>query len=152
PFWYARVLGIYHAKVSTTHPDAQVKGSERMSFFLVRWFGSEPNYSYGFRSARLPKIGFVPWLEEKDNFAFGFLDPARVLRGCHIIPNFRLGTTTTLLPYESQMARQLPDEQFFEDELAVQPVFKHEDYVNYLVDIFVDRDMVMRHFGGAIGH
>jgi hypothetical protein len=73
-FWYARVIGIYHAKVYTTHPQVQDGGQvRRMKFLWVRWFGSEPNYNHGFHRGRLPKIGFVP---STDDFAFGFLDPA----------------------------------------------------------------------------
>ncbi len=76
-YWYARVLGIYHAKVSTSHPDA-TNGTEirRMEFLWVRWLGAEPGHRYGFRHAVLPKIGFVP---STDDYAFGFLDPKHVI-------------------------------------------------------------------------
>ena len=76
-YWYARVIGIYHAKVYTTHPQVQGGGQvHRMNFLWVWWFGSEPNYNHRFREGRLPKIGFVP---STDDFAFGFLDPAHVI-------------------------------------------------------------------------
>jgi len=44
-FWYAQVIGIYHAKVYTMHPQVQDGGQvRRMEFLWVWWFGSEPNY------------------------------------------------------------------------------------------------------------
>jgi hypothetical protein len=104
PFWYARVIGVYHAKVYTTHPQVQGGGQvRRMNFLWVRWFGSEPKYNHGFREGRLPKIGFVP---STDDFAFGFLDPAHVIRSCHLIPAFAAGRTTALLPYATSVARR----------------------------------------------
>ncbi|KAF7372464.1 C2H2-type domain-containing protein [Mycena venus] len=73
PFWYARVLGVFHADVLHTGPESRTNGSQSMEFLWVRWFGIEPNYRSGFKVARLPKVGFVP---EDDPNAFGFLDPA----------------------------------------------------------------------------
>jgi hypothetical protein len=65
-----------------------------MEFLWVRWFGVEPGYHWGFKTARLPKIGFVP---NTDDMAFGFLDPSLVIRGCHLVPSFADGCTTKLL-------------------------------------------------------
>ncbi|KAJ2914038.1 hypothetical protein MD484_g6384, partial [Candolleomyces efflorescens] len=141
PFWYARVIGIFHARVMTDHARASSKGWEWMPFLWVRWFGAEPGYTPSFTHARLPKIGFVQWEEEYDNYAFGFLDPGQVLRGCHLIPAFHLGHTTELLPHDCPIARQVKSENS-----------STQDWTNYYVNIFVDRDMVMRHFGGGIGH
>lgn len=106
PFWYARVIKIFHAKVSCSHTRASSKGAERMAFMLVRWLGSEPGYRSGSRSARLPKVGFVEYLPDVDNFAFGFLDPKQIVRGCHLIPDFRSGQGLDLLPFHKTVARQ----------------------------------------------
>ncbi|KAF8237554.1 hypothetical protein L208DRAFT_1148665, partial [Tricholoma matsutake] len=65
-----------------------------MEFLWVQWFGTEPGYHWGFKSALLPKIGFVP---ESDGNAFGFLDPSLILRGCHLVPCFSDGCTSQLL-------------------------------------------------------
>ena len=97
-YWYARVIGIYHANVwvdseQTDIPDA--RRVKRMDFLWVRWFGKEPEYISSSRRARLPKIGFV---ESTDEFAFSFVDPANVVRGCHLIPAFHEGRTVDLLP------------------------------------------------------
>jgi len=89
PYWYARVLGVYHANVwaeNSVIPGA--RNVRRMDFLWVRWFGEEPGYRSGFRRARLPKIGFV---ESSDEFAFSFVNPADVVRGCHLIPAFNAG-------------------------------------------------------------
>jgi hypothetical protein len=82
PYWYARVIGIFHALVSSSHPGVKSKSRVRMEFLWVRWFGVEPGrYRHGFHLARLPKIGFV---ESSDEYAFTFLDPGQVIRGAHI--------------------------------------------------------------------
>ncbi|KAH8984066.1 hypothetical protein EDB86DRAFT_2750235, partial [Lactarius hatsudake] len=91
PFWYARVLGIYHANVYfglESHP-------ERIEFLFVRWFGHAPDWPGGPAARRLDRVGWVP--EHDASGAFGFLDPARVVRACHLIPAFAEGKTTRLL-------------------------------------------------------
>jgi hypothetical protein len=120
PFWYARVIGIFHAYVSSTHPDVHGKALRSMDFLWVRWFGMEPSpYHHGFHLARLPKIGFV---EASDNYAFTFLDPAQVVRGTHIIPAFSAGRTSALLPVTKSVARVLnPDDE--------------DDWVNFYVNM-----------------
>jgi len=124
PYWYARVLGIYHVKVSTTHP-AVVNGGEvrRMEFLWVRWLGEEPGHKHGFRRAVLPKIGFVPYT---DDYAFGFLDPKHVIRSCHLIPAFSCGRTSELLPVEHTNARRL--------EKYGQP-YETDDWTNFYVNM-----------------
>ncbi len=109
PYWYARVLGIYHANVwvegSSTSDARDVRS---MAFLWVRWFGEDPGYHSGFRQARLPKIGFI---ESTDEFAFSFINPADVVRGCHLIPAFRFGRSAGPLPWPRSMARCLNPEE-----------------------------------------
>jgi len=120
PFWYARVIGIFHASVSSCHPGVTEKSTCRMDFLWVRWFGVEPGrYRHGFRYARLPKIGFV---ESTDEYAFTFLDPTQVIRGSHLIPAFAEGRTSALLQATKSVARVLdPDEE--------------NDWVNFYVNM-----------------
>jgi hypothetical protein len=106
PFWYARVLGVFHARILHTGPLATNRSIQHMEFLWVRWFGVVPRYRYGHRAARLPKIGFVP---DSDPLAFGFLDPSLVLRGCHLIPAFNDGRTSDLLTVPCTVAHP-PDE------------------------------------------
>lgn len=121
PYWYARVIAVYHANIWTTNP-AVIDGDNvrRMDFLFVRWFGEEPDYSFGFRQARLPKIGFVP---SSDEYAFGFLDPRHVVRGCHLVPAFNGGRTSELLPTDHSVARIL-------EGAAV------DDWVNFYVNVY----------------
>ena len=105
PYWYARVIGIYHANVWAEN--AAIPGgrdTRRMDFLWVRWFGIEPAHRSRSRKARLPKLGFV---ESTDDYAFSFLDPALVIRGCHLIPAFAMGRSAILLPQSRTIARRL---------------------------------------------
>jgi hypothetical protein len=120
-YWYARVIGIFHAMVSSSHVGVEEKSFRHMDFLWVRWFGVEPGYRHGFRYARLPKFGFV---ESTDDYAFTFLDPALVIRGVHMIPAFAEGRTTALLPATKSLARVLN----LEDE---------DDWVNFYVNMYV---------------
>ncbi|KIL62599.1 hypothetical protein M378DRAFT_12683 [Amanita muscaria Koide BX008] len=135
-YWYARVIGIFHAMVSSSHVNVSNHSFQRIEILWVRWYGAEPGYRHGFRQGRMPKVGFVTHTDED---AFGFLDPNCVIRGCHMIPAFAEGRTSELLPLPKSAARVL-------DQTEV------DDWTNYYVGIFADRDMMLRHFGGAIGH
>jgi hypothetical protein len=115
-YWYARVLGIFHAKVNHIGLEARNHSIQHMEFLWVRWFGMEPGYRWGFKTARLPKIGFVP---DTDEGAFGFLDPSLVIRGCHLVPCFANGRTSGLLRTSTLTAARRPDED--------------EDWANYYV-------------------
>ncbi|TFK65061.1 hypothetical protein BDN72DRAFT_871914 [Pluteus cervinus] len=134
PYWYAKVIGIYTVDVlhigEKSKDDSQV---HTLSFLWVRWFGVDPDHQYGQRHASLPRIGFVP---EADDFAFGFLDPAKVIRSVHLIPDF-VHTKTPDLP---------------QGKTAAKPKGEVTDWSYYYVGIFVDRDMYFRYLGGGVGH
>ncbi|EJD33608.1 hypothetical protein AURDEDRAFT_36903, partial [Auricularia subglabra TFB-10046 SS5] len=91
-FWYARVVGIYHARIF--HPLLTPKGPRRVEFLWVRWLGADPEWQSGWASRRLDRLGYVP---ASDGDAFGFLNPALVLRACHLIPGFAHERTMELL-------------------------------------------------------
>ena len=101
PFSYARVLGIYHANVY--FGDRFESRPERMDILFVRWFKCDPTWQGGPGNRRLGRLSWVPGHSSR---VFGFLDPAHVLRACHLIPAFARGLTTCLLNL-SQM-RDLP--------------------------------------------
>ncbi|TRM55172.1 hypothetical protein BD626DRAFT_607153, partial [Schizophyllum amplum] len=128
-FWYARVLGIFHANVFR---DQDADKPVRMEFLWVRWYGSEPEWTGGPGALRLDRIGYVR--EDDSSGAFGFLDPALVVRACHLIPAFAHGRTASLL--SSSVAR---------DNIT-------GDWESYYVARFVDRDMMMRYLGLGVGH
>ena len=112
PYWYARILGIYHAnvryigKTSTVSHDPQ-----RMEFLFVRWFGCELTPKPGWKAKRLTSLGFVPG---NDEGAFGFIDPAQVIRSVHLIPAFAWGHTDEYLSGQSVIARGVdkPDDDW----------------------------------------
>lgn len=84
PYWYAKVLGIFHVNV-------RISGSldiMRMDFLWVHWFGRDPDHSGGFKTHRLHRIGL---LDPTSAESFGFLDPSDVLRAVHLIPTFSVG-------------------------------------------------------------
>jgi len=157
PFWYAAVLGVFHADVQHAAEDSRDFRFNKMEFLWVRWLGVVPGHSFGKRQAKLLKIGFVP---DSDEFAFGFLDPSHIVRGCHLIPSFIDGKTQDLLTTDSQ------------GESLGRVGTKGDDWANYYVGMyvnchqqtkqsltvysslysFVDRDMFMRFSGIGIGH
>lgn len=156
PFWYARVLGIFHLDVIHTGSESRNGSVQRMEFLWVRWYGTEPGYRSGFKAARLPKIGFVP---DTDEYAFGFLDPSLVLRGCHLVPAFAAGRTNSLLsllPGQTTAARAADEEDDWENFYVIMCV--HLNLYRCLCLLtsteysWVDRDMFMRYLGDAAGH
>lgn len=118
PYWYARIIGIFHAMVLQT---GQSKSGDpkKMEFLFVRWFGIDDDDDKigGWRTKKLHQIGFV----EGDK-AFGFVDPADIIRGVHLIPRFSLGRTKELL--DPSFARSAVDDD--------------EDWVRYYVNMCVD--------------
>jgi hypothetical protein len=102
PFWYARVIKIFHLLVcrrppagdTPTEPEPHCQW-QRMDVLWVRWFGLDTDARGGWSKKRLHGVSFIPWDEPG---AFGFLDPAQVIRGVHLIPNFLRGRTDSRLP------------------------------------------------------
>jgi len=90
----AVVLGIYHAYVQHIAPNTGSFHPKKLEFLLVQWLGLVPQHSFGRRAAKLPQIGFMP---ETDDYAFSFLNPSLIIRGCHLLPSFVDGRTSNLL-------------------------------------------------------
>lgn len=64
PYWYARVIGIYHAYISYDGPNADGTGTlhlnhERVEFLWVRWLGRDMQNLGGFDERRLHLVGFI---------------------------------------------------------------------------------------------
>ncbi|KAK7016580.1 hypothetical protein R3P38DRAFT_3321043 [Favolaschia claudopus] len=137
PYWYARVVGIFHSEVRHVGPRSKNTAKiHHMNFLWVRWFGRDATHSAGWLARRLHRVGFFP-ASEPNLSAFGFLDPAEVVRAVHLIPAFHYGRTADLL--RPSIARHFDDEN-------------QEDYEYYYVNQFVDRDMFMRFIGSGVGH
>jgi len=145
PWAFARVLGIYHATVLThTHRDPQ------MCYFLwVRWFKRDHS-SLSFATVRqFDRVAFVPY-DSADEEPFGFIDPATVIRGFHLIPDFNLGRTHELMPAST-----------FQDGDGDWKRFCIAQCVNLIFTILLvtdlyfslsDRDLMMRFTGLGVGH
>jgi hypothetical protein len=88
PFCYARVLGIFHANIIFTGTGSRDYQSRRIEFLWVRWFEVLEDRPSGWQHLAFDTLRFVPMAEED---AFGFVDPADVLRACHLIPSFADG-------------------------------------------------------------
>lgn len=106
PYWYARVLGVFHVNVHHTGPLSKSTDPQQMDFLWVRWLGRDLDAPGGFKHRRLHRVGFVP---HDASTPFGFIAPDEVIRGAHLIPAFAYGRTSDLLPVKS-IARQ-PDEK-----------------------------------------
>ncbi|KZT38989.1 hypothetical protein SISSUDRAFT_1128360 [Sistotremastrum suecicum HHB10207 ss-3] len=141
-FWYAQVLGIFH--VMARDRAAPTAEHRRIDVVWVRWLGNDPESPGSFKRKRLPRVGFVPQDPDADIAgedslaAFGFIDPADILRAAHLIPAFDHGRRTDLFGANMRS--------------SVQPKDGTGDWQYFYVNQFVDRDMAMRYRGGGIGH
>jgi hypothetical protein len=96
PFWYARIIGIFHANIRYNQPDSNW---QMVQFLWVRWFGrSEATNIRVSQPVSQHQLDWVGFVTEKDNTeCFGFLDPSDVVRSCHLIPAFKDGQTDELM-------------------------------------------------------
>ncbi|PPQ73255.1 hypothetical protein CVT24_009970 [Panaeolus cyanescens] len=141
PFSYARVLRILDAEITYYDPlsPSSTPIEKRVQFLWVRWFEVENSFASGWEHKRQHRLKFVP--SDRPQDAFGFVDPANVIRAVHLIPAYSHGTTDAYLG--SSIARNEEHQRNIEDD---------EDYRYHYVNMFVDRDMFMRFMGGGIGH
>ncbi|TBU29911.1 hypothetical protein BD311DRAFT_832274, partial [Dichomitus squalens] len=110
PFWYARVLDIYHANVRYTGPGSThaMQEWQRIDFVWVRWFEHDLSYQAGFQHRRLPRLQFMD-ADDPDNIPFSFVNPDDIIQAAYLIPAFEHGGTTHLLG-TSKLARRLKDD------------------------------------------
>jgi hypothetical protein len=87
PYWYGRVLGIFHANVIYLGEGTTDFSPRRLDFIWVRWFTTASGGD-SLPSGIMDCVQFPPMA---DDDSFGFLDPADVLRSCHLIPRFSRG-------------------------------------------------------------
>ena len=88
PWLYACVVAIYHALVYTdTDPIAK-----RLELLWVRWMQRDTSHLSGPNAKYYPRVSFVPHSNVPGE-SFGFVDPSHIIRGCHLLPIFKLGRT-----------------------------------------------------------
>ena len=85
PFSYAWVLEIFHTNIIHSGPGLKDFQLCWMEFLWVQWFEVLQDCSSMWEQCTLDTVRFLPMADED---AFSFIDPANVLRGCHIIPSF----------------------------------------------------------------
>ncbi|THH19110.1 hypothetical protein EW146_g1980 [Bondarzewia mesenterica] len=98
PYWYARVVGIFHAEVRHTGPFSKSTETQRMDFLFVRWFGWDLSHRAGWNAQHLYCVGF---LDSNLPGAFSFLDPNEIIRAVHTISTFAHKRMDALLPSTS---------------------------------------------------
>ncbi|KAF8835303.1 hypothetical protein BDN67DRAFT_871601, partial [Paxillus ammoniavirescens] len=126
-FRYARVLGTYHANIIYTGSNSRDYRPHRIEFLWVHWFELIPG-PLGWAHTALDRLWLAP-VDADDTF--GFIDPADMLRCCHLIPAFTDGH-----------ANEATSEGLLSNEWRY-----------YYVNRFIDRDMLMRyHWGLTPGH
>ena len=104
PFWYARVLGIFHTLVRK-HPRQPY---QRLEFLWVRWLARDLTQPSGQQYHRLDKVSYSTDDQTGDSLLpFGFINPNQVVRGAHLIPAFESGATFEYLPGQSVLAHDL---------------------------------------------
>lgn len=100
PYWYARMLAIYHMEMWLNNGGMPMK--HHLDVLWVRWLALLKNHKSGIKCARLPRIAFV---DESDMDAFGFLDLGQVIQGAHLIPAFNSGRGVSSLRGGKSFAR-----------------------------------------------
>lgn len=88
PFNYARILGLYHVNVVYVGPGMVDYQPRRLDFLWVRWYRRMGMVRAGWDVRKLDRVHFPPMT---DDGAFAFIDPADVMRCCHIVPAFSRG-------------------------------------------------------------
>ena len=139
PYWYARVIGIYH--VFVTHPTLSPE-PRRLDFLWVRWFGRDTGSPSGWAARRLHRVGFV---DSADPSAFGFVNPQDVVRGVHMIPAFAYGRTSELLAHSIARKHEENKPDGNDDEEDPEWIYHNEydercedtDYLFYYVGMYV---------------
>ena len=95
PYWYARVLRIFHVFAQFRDGDGTLTRPVRMDVLWVRWFGRNSGVRMGWKAKRLFQVGFL--LADDPGSSFNFLDPDLVIRAVHLIPRFAAGRTAMFL-------------------------------------------------------
>jgi hypothetical protein len=116
PYWFGRIVGVFHADVLHTGAASKTSEVQRMDFLWVRWFGRDMQYRSGFKAKRLHRVGFLPGIE-----SLGFLDPTEIIRAVHLIPAFAHGRCNDLLG----------------PSIVRQPKENHQDWVYFYVNMYV---------------
>ena len=126
PYWYGCVVHIFHVNVYCTDaaPGTPASCSRCMDVLWVCWFSLDPITPFGFKAKQHPRVGFVP---PDDSIPFGFLDPAVVIQGSHIIPLPAMAIHLDFSPPSIAQHGQ---------NVYKKPEYHHQDYQYYMVNMY----------------
>ncbi|THV06114.1 hypothetical protein K435DRAFT_849214 [Dendrothele bispora CBS 962.96] len=142
PYWYGRIVSLFHVRVRHLGPRSRNTSEQKMDVAWVRWYHYDSTYESGWQAKQLHGLHFYPSPSPE---AFGFIDPAQIIRAVHILPCFTHGRTEEYLPAESvgRVYQTFDNGQYSVEE---------SDWKYYYINIFSDRDLFMRFRGGGVGH
>jgi hypothetical protein len=118
PYIYAKVLGVYHAKVKygTSLP-------RRYDFVHVRWLYYDYECPCGWEARKLDRLSYAQCQTEQDVIdSFDFVDPKAIVRATHLIPDFQSGISDDFLRSPASIAHDNTD---------------HTDWNGYYVNRYV---------------
>lgn len=116
PYWCAQVLEVIHCRVIHTGPLSKSKEPRIVQVLRVRWLGLKGGAEFGFRAKNLPKLQYVD--PKKDGSpAFGFVNPANVVRTVYPMPDEDCGRSERGLRKGPSLGRKGPDQETYKDGL-----------------------------------
>ncbi|KAF6750862.1 hypothetical protein DFP72DRAFT_817228, partial [Ephemerocybe angulata] len=131
-FVHAQVLGVYHANLIYRGEGATDLRKRRVDFLFIRWF------EFCHESSKTNDFDRLQLQPANSEGAMGFLDPSDIIRASYINPRFSLG-------------RRYPAADT--SRIASKTAKDKEDWKEYYINRFVDRDMLMRYiWGHGVGH
>lgn len=105
PFVYAKVLGVYHARIRYAG-----RLPQRMDFVHVRWLYYDLERPGGWDHMRLDRLAYLECRTDEDILdSFDFVDPSLIIRATHLIPDFQSGTTKELLTLNALHVQDDPE-------------------------------------------
>ena len=90
PFLYGHILGIFHVNTIYKGPTMDDYNPRQFYFLWIRWYDLDLPTQKG-KSTSPYQLEWLTFPSMFDEHAFGFVDPADVIRGCHIVPAFAKG-------------------------------------------------------------
>lgn len=148
-FCYAWLIGVYHANIHFISPGSKDYLPRQLDFAHVWWFELVPPMSVENRT-QLDMLQFVPMNNVN---AFDFVNPADILRGCHLILAFARGRSHPDHINFSPITKDGDDWKYY--YVNRYKYFQPFDMTHLLMIVqrFVDRDTLLRyHWGLGVGH
>ena len=96
PYWYGRVIGVFHAMVRFNSSRAKAREMQRVDFLWIRWYGIDCDSDMmksTFKAKHMYQVGFLDGALDE---AFGFINQSDILWAVHLIPSFVSGCTSEI--------------------------------------------------------